>query len=78
MHAVRIKCQKSYKHITKNTQRNASHLNSWHSFLTPSGQCTSTHLCIKDTAEGYAKLIVQVDAVIATIMQNLKHKMVLF
>jgi hypothetical protein len=29
-------------------------------------------------AEGYAKLVVQVDAVIATIMQNLKQKMVLF
>jgi len=45
-----------------------------HSFLTPSGKCTSTHLCIKDMAEGYAKLMVQVDAVIATIMQNLKQK----
>jgi hypothetical protein len=29
-------------------------------------------------AEGYAKLTVQVDAVIATIMQDLKQKMVLF
>jgi arylsulfatase A-like enzyme len=48
------------------------------SFLTPSGQCTSTHLRIKDMAQRYAKLIVQVDAVIATIMQNLKQKMVLF
>jgi len=37
-----------------------------------------THLWIKDMAEGYSKLIVQVDAVIATIMQNLQQKMVLF
>jgi len=51
---------------------------SLHSFLTPSGQCTYAHLRIKDMAQGYAKLIVQVDAVIATIVQNLKQKMVLF
>jgi hypothetical protein len=33
----------------------------------------STHLCVEDIAKGYAKLIVQVNAVIAAIMQNLKQ-----
>lgn len=46
----------------------------WVNHITP----LSTHLCVKDIAKGYAKLIVQVNAVIAAIVQNLKQNNVPF
>lgn len=38
----------------------------------------STHLCVKDITKGYAKLTVQVNAVIAAVVQNLKQNNVPF
>lgn len=50
----------------------------WNSMVSQShhfkfGFSYSTHLCIKDIAKGYAKLVVQVNTVIAAIVQNLKQ-----